>query len=163
MKEPILDPDVIANEVDLLAAAINIDRYVMHAMDRLDEDFTEIDTLAMQTFKQISSSKHLLNDKILQDKETPCDGVTRNLEAITVYNELMEETANSPVSRLRRLCSCCDRSVVYYSTIADKHVDDAVTSMAKQLASSARERSEILKQALGKECGCDDAGGCVIK
>ena len=155
MIEPLLDPDFVNNETDLLAAAIHIDRYVMNAMDRLDEDFKEIDALAIQTFKQLSSSKHLLNDKVLRDKETPGEGVSSNLEEITVYNELMEKEANSPVSRLRRLCACCDRSFAYYSEIAEVHADEAVKLMADKLASSARERSEILKQALGKECGCE--------
>lgn len=155
MLEPLLDPDVVSNEIDLLAAAIHIDRYVMNAMGRLGEDFSEIDALTMQTFNQLSGSKHLLNDKVLRDKETPCEGLTRNLEKITVYNEQMEEKANSPASRLRRLCSCCDRSFSYYSTIAEIHTSEAVKLMAKKLLVAAQKRIEILKQALGKECGCE--------
>ena len=163
MIEPLLDPDVINSEIDLLVAAIHIDRYVMDAMDRLEEDFEEIHSLTMQTFKQLSNSKHLLNDKILCDKEVPNEGVSRNLEEITVYNELMEKKADTPVARLRRLCACCDRSYSYYSTISKCHADKVVRSTAEKLAASADERSKTLKQALGKECGCDDTGSCVIR
>lgn len=162
MIEPLLDPDVISSEIDLLAAAIHIDRYVMNAMDRLDEDFAEIDALAIQMFKQLSSSKHLLNDKVLRDKATPGEAVSNNLEEIMVYNEMMEEQTDSPVARLRRLCACCDRSFIYYSEIAKVHADEAVKLLANKQASSARERSELLKQALGKECGCDEIEGCII-
>ena len=162
MLEPRLDPVVVQNEIDLLAAAIHIDRYVMDAMDRLEDDFTEIHSLTMQTFKQLSNGKHLLNDKVLQEKAVPAEGVTSNLEEITVYNELMEEKTNTPVQRLRRLCACCDRSLVYYNAIAEIHTDEVVKIAAEKLAASANERSNILKQALGKECGCDDTGSCVI-
>jgi len=154
MVEPRLDPDVIYNETDLLAAAIHIDRYVMDAMERLDYDFVELNDLAMQTFKQLSRNKFALNEKVLNDKNAPGEGVTRNLEEITAYNELMEKTANSPKSRLQRLCACCERSLVFYSAIAESAADEVVRLTVQGLASSARERTGILKQALGGECGC---------
>jgi len=158
MVEPKLDPEVIHSETDLLAAAIHIDRYVMDAMDRLDEDFAEINTLATQTFKQLSQNKHVLNDKILSDKDVPGESVTSNLEKITQYNEKMEKLVDTPVSRLQRLCACCDRSVVFYGAIVESTTDEAVKAKAQELASSASERQDILKQALGNECGCNDSG-----
>jgi len=36
-----LDPKVVHNVIDLLAAAVHIDRNLMDMMDRLDEDFAE--------------------------------------------------------------------------------------------------------------------------
>ncbi len=161
MVEPKLDPDVIHNETDLLVAAIHIDRYVMDAMDRLDEDFSQINTLTMQTFKQLSQNKYVLNDKVLNDKHMPSEDVTINLEEITLYNEQMEERVDTPVLRLQRLCACCDRSFVFYKTVAETTDDEAIKAKAQELAASAHARQEILKQALGKECGCD-ASGCRI-
>ena len=155
MTETRLDPKVIENETDLLVAAIHIDRYLMDAMDRLEEDFAEIHALTMQTFKQLSRNKHLLNDKVSSDKELPSAEVTRNVEKITTYNEQMEEKADSPASRLRRLCTSCERSLTFYNAINDIHADKIVKIMAQNLASSAQERMTILKQALGSECGCD--------
>ena len=158
MVEPRLDSKIIHNETDLLAAAIHIDRYLMDAMERLDEDFADIDDLTMQTFKQLSRSKHALNDKILSDKEVPGEDVTSNLEQITLYNEQMEEVANSPKSRLQRLCACCDRSFAFYTAITETSEDEDVLMTAQKLASSAFDRIGVLKQALGNECGCDGPG-----
>lgn len=160
MLEPSLDPEVIHTETDLLVASIHIDRYLIDAMDRLEEDFTEIHSLTMQTFKQLSRNKHLLNDKVLSEKAMnikagPGEEVTRNLEKITSYNEQMEEIVDTPVSRLRRLCTCCDRSLTFYNAIKDASADGEVTIKAQYLASSAQDRIAILKQALGSECGCD--------
>lgn len=157
MLAPSLDPYVVHNETDLLAAAIHIDRYVMDAMDRLEEDFAEIHSLTMQTFKQLSRNKHVLNDIVLSGKNVPGEDVTSNLEKITLYNEQMEEVADSPKSRLQRLCACCDRSLAFYQAIVETADDEAVALTAQKLASSALDRTGILKQALGKECGCDDS------
>ncbi len=156
MIKPKLDPEIVHNVTDLLAAAIHIDRYMMDAMERLDEDFAEINTLTMETFKQLSRSKHALHDKILSDKQAPGESVTRNLEEITLYNEQMEEIANSPISRLQRLCACCDRSFAFYQAIIETTADEAIKSTAQNLASSAIDRIGVLRLALGKECGCDD-------
>lgn len=158
MIEPKLDPGVVHNETDLLVAAIHIDRYVMDAMDRLDEDFAQINALTMQTFKQLSQNKHVLNGKVLSDKTVPSEDVTINLEEITQYNEQMEERVDTPVLRLQRLCACCDRSFIFYKTVAESSSDEAIKNRAQELASAAHARQEILKQALGKECGCDDSG-----
>ena len=158
MVEPKLNPEIIRSETDLLAAAIHIDRYVMDAMDRLDEDFSKINTLATQTFKQLNQNKHVLNDKILSDKVVPSESVTSNLEEITLYNEQMEALVDTPVSRLQRLCACCYRSVVFYGAVAETAKDASLKAKAQELASSASERQDILKQALGNECGCNDSG-----
>ena len=158
MMEPKIDPNVIQNETDLLAAAIYIDRYVMDAMDRLDEDFEQINSLTIQTFKQLSQNKYVLNDKVLSGETELSEDVTRNLKEITLYNEQREEQFDTPVSRLQRLCACCDRSFAFYDAVAESASDEAVRARARELVSSAFERSEILKRALGKECGCDGSG-----
>jgi len=155
MIEPKLNPEVIHNETDLLAAAIHIDRYMMDAMDRLDEDFAEINSLTMQTFRQLSRNKYVLNDKVLSDRQTPGEEVTSNLEQITLYNEQMEAQVDTPTSRLQRLCACCDRSFDFYDAIAETSTDEAVVTTAQQLARSARERINILREALGEKCGCE--------
>ncbi len=155
MVEPKLDPEVIHNETDLLAAAIHLDRYMMAAMDRLDEDFAEINSLTMQTFRQLSRNKYVLNDKVLSDKQAPGEDVTHNLKQITLYNKQMEEQVDTPTSRLQRLCACCDRSFDFYGAIAETSSDEAVTVTAQQLACSARERIGILRDALGEKCGCE--------
>ncbi|MBE9559294.1 MAG: hypothetical protein IMF15_00830 [Proteobacteria bacterium] len=156
MVEPKLDPEVIHTEIDLLAAAIHIDRYVIDAMDRLEEDFAQIHSLTMQTFKQLSKNKHVLNDKVLNDEITPGEDVNCNLEKITLYNVQMEKIANSPKARLQRLCACCDRSFAFYGDIIKSTGDETIKLAAQDLASTALDRIGILRQALGSECGCDN-------
>ena len=150
-----LDPTVIHTETDLLAAAMHIDRYVMNALNRLDEEFSGIHSLTMNTFKQLNKNKHALNNKITRDKEVPSDDVTSSLERITLYNEQMEEKTTTPTSRLQRLCACCDRSFAFYEAVVEMSTDEAVKLFAQKLASSAHDRIVVLRGALGKECGCD--------
>ena len=68
----------------------------------------------------------------------------------------MEEVANSPKSRLQRLCACCDRSFSFYKAIVETTADEAIKSLARNLTSSALDRIGILKQALGSKCGCNE-------
>ena len=158
-----IDPKFIHNETDLLAAAMHIDRYVMDAMNRLDEDFSGINTLALQTFKQFNRSKMALNNKVKIDKEVPGDDVTSHMEEIISCNEQMEGRADTPTLRLQRLCACCDQSFVFYQAIIETTIDDAIMSAAKELSSSAHDRIDILRQALGKECGCEcEESGCQV-
>lgn len=153
-----LDPEVIKNETDLLAVAIYIDRYVMEGIDRLDEDFEQINALTLQTFKQLSQNKHVLNDKVCNRENELSEGITLNLKEITLCNEQLEGQLDTPVSRLQRLCACCDRSFAFYRAVSETTTDEAVKVRSQELASSAFERKEILKRALGKECGCDGSG-----
>jgi hypothetical protein len=163
MTGPKLDPKFIHNVTDLLAAAMYIDRYVIDAMNRLDEDFSGINSLAIQTFKQFNRNKTALNNKVKIDKEVPGDDVNFSMEEIISCNERMEEKADTPTLRLQRLCACCDQSFSFYEAIIETTNDDIVMLAAKEQASSARDRIDILRQALGKECGCEcEELGCQV-
>ena len=156
-----LDPYIVHNETDLLAAAMHIDRYVMDAITRLDDYCSGIQSLAIQTFQQFKRSKMALNNKVKVDKEVPGDEVTSNMEEIFTCNEQMEEKADTPTLRLQRLCACCDQSYSFYQAIIETTIDNAIMLAAKELASSAHDRIDILRQALGNECGCECEGsGC---
>ena len=153
-----LDPKFIHNVTDLLSAAMHIDRYVIDAMNRLNEDFHGINSLARKTFKQFNRNKTALNNKVKIDKEVPGDDVTSNMEEIISCNERMEEKTDTSTLRLQRLCACCDQSLSFYEAIIETTSDDIVMLAAKEQASSARDRIVILRQAHGKECGCEDSG-----
>jgi hypothetical protein len=156
MTGPKLDPKFIHNVTDLLAAAMHIDRYVMDEMNRLDEDFSGIHSLAIQTFKQFNRNKIALNNKVKIDKVVPGDDVISDMEEIISCNEQMKEKADTPALRLQRLCAFCDQSFSFYEAIIETTDDDTVMLTAKEQASSAHDRIVILRQALGKECGCAD-------
>ncbi len=151
MVEPILNPKIIHNVTDLLVAALHIDRYIISALDRLDEDFVEINTLALTMFKQISQNKHHLNKIVLVDKVLPNEDVSNHLEAITLYNENMETQFDSPRVKLQRLCTCCDRCFAFYDAIVKSTSDESLMKAAQKLASFALDRHEMLKVALNEQ------------
>jgi hypothetical protein len=153
--EPMLDPVLIRYEADLLIAAIYIDRYLLDAMNRLEQDFAKIHFLSTQTFKQITRNKYILNDKILTAKEKTGDDTIANLEKVIAYNEQMEEKAENPGSKLQRLCVCCNRSIIFYEAIVAMTADENIRSCAQKLALSVNDRMKILEQAPGRECRCD--------
>jgi len=150
MLEMKLDPKVVHNVIDLLAAAIHIDRNLMDMMDRLDEDFAEISTLTRQIFKQLSRNKHALNDKVLTGKEAPSEDVINHLEKFTLHNKQMELHANTPKSQLQRLCTCCELCSAFYEAIVETAVDETVALIAQELAASTFDRVKILKMALAR-------------
>lgn len=154
--EPRLNASAVHNEIDLLAAAIHIDRYLMSAMDRLNEEYSEINNLVEQTYTQLNRSKRALNDRVLDGDHTPGDDMTNNLEAITSYNEQMEHKVDTPQAKLQRLCACCDRSFSFYDAVVETTEDEAVMLTAQKLTSSALDRIGVLKQVLGKQCGCTE-------
>ena len=149
--EPRLDPKAIHNEADLLAAAIHIDRRLADDMDIYTTDSPEIDSLARETRQQISN-----NENALSDKSSPGEDITQSLEKIESYNSYMEKQSNSPDSKLHRLCACCDRSFTFYDAVVETTSDEAIMLTAQQLTSSALDRIGIVKQVLGKECGCNE-------
>ena len=154
MVEPRLNPKAVHNEADLLAAAIHIDQYLADAMNRVAENSAEIDSLARETRLQISSNENALYDEAMKNKTPPGEEITSNLEQITLYNAQMEKNANTPQSRLQRLCACCDRSFAFYDAIVETTADEKVMLTAQKLTSSALDRIGVLKKNLGKECGC---------
>jgi len=155
MAEGKLEPEIIQSEIDLLAAAMHIDRYLMDAMNRLDDEYSELNSIALLTYNQLSKIKHRLNKKILSEKKSPSDELTSNVENNILCNMQMEDEDGTPKSKLQKLCYCCHGSLDYYEAIAEKSVDEAIKSTAQGLVSSARERNDLLRQALGVECGCD--------
>ncbi len=156
MVEPRLNPNAVHNEADLLAAAIHIDHYLADEMNKVAENSPEIKALARETRLQISANENLLYDDAINKQQSPGEEITNNLEQLESYNAYMEKNDNSPNSNLQRLCACCDRSFAFYDAVVETTADENVMLMAQQLTSIALDRIGVLKQALGKECGCTE-------
>lgn len=156
MVEPRLNPNAVHNEADLLAAAIHIDHYLADEMNKVAENSPEIKALARETRLQISANENLLYDDAINKKMSPGEEITNNLEQLESYNAYMEKNDKSPNSNLQRLCACCDRSFAFYDAVVETAADENVMLMAQQLTSIALDRIGVLKQALGKECGCTE-------
>ena len=144
--EPRLDPKTIHNEADLLAAAVHIDRYIAEQMQAFTATTPEINALAKETQKQISS-----NELALENKTSPNAEITKNLEQLTLYYSNMKEGDDNADLNLQRLWSCCDRSFAFYDAIVETATDEAVMLMAQKLTSSALDRIGVLKEILEEE------------
>lgn len=154
--EPRLNPKAVHNEADLLAAAIHIDQYLVNEMSRVAENSPEIEALARETRLQISANENALYDDAVNKQMTPGEEISKNLEQLASYNTYMEKNDDSPDSRLKRLCACCDRSFSFYDAVVEATEDEKVMLTAQKLTSSALDRIGVLKQVLGKECGCEN-------
>lgn len=143
MTEPRLDPKAIHNEADLLAAAIHIDRYLAEQMKALSTTTPEINSLAKQTQQQINDNEHAL-----ENKTSPGNDITKNLEQLKLHRTYMKQKFDSPDLELQQLWACCDRSFAFYDTIVEAAIDENVMLAAQKLTSSALDRISVLKNIL---------------
>lgn len=141
--EPRLDPKAIHSEADLVAAAIHIDSYLAEQMEVLSTTTPEINSLAKQTQQQINDNEHAL-----ENKTSPGNDITKNLEQLKLYRASMEEKLDKPDLELQRLWSCCDRSFAFYDAVVETSDDEDVMLAAQKLTSSALDRIGILKNIL---------------
>lgn len=136
-----LDPQLIQNQSDLLAAAIHIDRYLESQMVIVTENKPEIETLRKETHQQIS-----INEKTLNNQIPPSDEIVKNLQQLKADHPIMDERLGNPELELQQLWSCCDRSFAFYDAIVETATDEDVMLTAQNLTSSALDRIGILKE-----------------
>ena len=141
--EPRLDPKAIHSEADLVAAAIHIDSYLAEQMKALSTTTPEINSLARQTQQQINDNEHAL-----ENKTSPGNDITKNLEQLKLHRASMKEELDNPNLELQRLWSCCDRSFAFYDAVVEIADDEDVMLAAQKLTSSALDRIGILKNIL---------------
>ncbi len=152
--EPRLDPKSVHNEADLLAAAIHIDSFLEVEMEKVSENSPEIVSLARETRLQINEHEKVLYKKSLDQNELPGADISSNLAQVKSYNEYLGAEAETQVLRIQRLCACCDRSFAFYDAVVETTSNEVVMLTAQKLTSLALDRIGVLKEALGKECGC---------
>ncbi|RDH86130.1 MAG: hypothetical protein DIZ80_01280 [endosymbiont of Galathealinum brachiosum] len=143
-ESPRLDPELIQNQSDLLAAAIHIDRYLESQMLIVTENKPQIEALIKETNQQIS-----INEKTLSNQMPPGEEIVKNLEQLKANHPEMNERLGNPELELQRLWSCCDRSFAFYDAIVETTTDEAVMLTAQNLTSNALDRIGVLKEAFG--------------
>ena len=156
MVEPRLDPRSVHNEADLLMAAIHIDHFLEEEMNKISENSPKITSLSRETRLQITSNEDVLTDLAMNKKVIPGDDISSNLAQVKSYNDYMGENATTQVLKIQRLCACCDRSFAFYDAVVETTADEAVMLTAQKLSSLALDRIGVLKETLGKECGCTE-------
>ncbi|MCW8933555.1 MAG: ferritin family protein [Gammaproteobacteria bacterium] len=142
---PKIDPEIIQNQSDLLAAAIHIDEYLESQMAIVAEKNPEIETLRKDTQQQIS-----INKKTLSHQEPPGDEITQSLDQLKTYNSETNERLDNPDLQVQRLWSCCDRSFAFYDAVVESTTDEAVMLTAQNLTTTALDRIGVLKQVFAE-------------
>ena len=138
---PNLDPGLIQNQSDLLAAAIHIDRYLESQMVIVAENNPEIEKLRKETHQQIA-----LNEKTLSKQIPPGEEMVKNLQQLKADHPAMNERLDNPELELQRLWSCCDRSFAFYDAVVETATDEAVMLTAQNLTSAALDRIGFLRE-----------------
>jgi len=141
------DPRTIQNESELLAAAIEIDRYLGDAVDGIDSDSPQLAAFASETRQQISENENLLNRLAPGYSNLPAGKIALSLAQAGASEA---KTADEP-GELQRLGAYCDASFAFYDAIVESTRDEAMMHTAQSLTSSALNRIGVLKQVLANE------------
>ena len=142
------DPGTIQNEMELLASAIQIDRYLSDAIGKIDTDSPQLATLARATRQQISNNEDALNSLAPDYREIP--GLIPMLLAHAEANDATTEDGSGSLgAELQRLSIYCDQSFAFYDAIVESTSDESMMRTAQTLTSSALDRIGILKQITG--------------
>jgi len=149
--ESVADPRTIQDETELLATAINIDRYLADAIDKIDTDSPQLAALAREIRQQISNNENALNRMAPNYSELPGAKISMTLAQADSNEALTEDEPGSPGSQLQRLGIYCDQSFAFYDAIVESTTDESMMRTAQTLTSSALDRIAVLKQVAGNE------------
>ena len=142
------DPRTIQNEIELLASAIQIDRYLSDAISKIDTDSPQLAALARETRQQISNHEEALNSLAPDYREIP--GLIPMLLAHAEANDATTEFGSGSLgAELQRLSIYCDQSFAFYDAIVESTSDESMMRTAQTLTSSALDRIGVLKQVTG--------------
>jgi len=150
-EEPRLDASAITNEVDLLAAAIHIDEYLLTQMQAIKSTTQKISPLLIETQNHIIKNKATLFEQQKQLQLTPSEEITNNLKKLKQHNIYIQKKFNQPDQEASRLWACCDRSFAFYDAIVASSDDEKIMLAAQTLTSIALDRIGFLKQVFGDE------------
>jgi rubrerythrin len=150
-EEPRLDASTITNEVDLLAAAIHIDNYLLEQMQLIKNNTPAIAPLLDQSQQYIADNEAALEVKKNKDQLIPSEDITSNLQKLKQHNAYMQNKFDQPGQETSRLWACCDRSFAFYDAIVESTEDEKVMLAAQGLTAIALDRIGFLKQILGDE------------
>jgi len=145
-----LDASAIHSEVDLLTAAIHIDRDLLEQMKTIKSSTPQIETLLDASQNAISEHETTLRNKAKNDQLIPSEDITAKLKELKSYNLYMQQKLNPP-GEISRLWACCDRSFAFYDMIVTTTDNEKLMLRAQQLTSVALDRIGFLKTLFGDD------------
>jgi len=152
-QEPRLDVSAIHSEVDLLAAAIHIDRHLLGQMNIIKNNTSLIDTLLSASQNAIREHETTLRNNAENDQLIPGEAITENLKKLKSHNNYMQHKFNQPNQEVSRLWACCDRSFAFYDMIVETTDNENIMLAAQKLTSVSLDRIGFLKTLFGDEVG----------
>jgi len=147
-QEPRLDASIINSKVDLLAAAIHIDRYLIDQMQTIKKSNPEIMSLLLESTEQLAENELSLEDEKTHHQFMPSEEVADNLEKLKQHNLFMQQKFDQPNQEASRLWACCDRSFAFYDAIVATTDNENIMLLAQRLTSSSLDRIKALKTLL---------------
>jgi len=145
------DPRTIQNETELLAAAIEIDRYLGDALGKIESDSAQLAVLVRETRQQIDNNEDILNSLAPAYGKTAAAEIVMALAQAATNEATTVGESGGPDSELQRLSAYCDASFAFYDAIVESTADEAMMRSAQSLTSSALDRIGVLKRVAGKE------------
>lgn len=150
-EEPKLNTHAITNEVDLLAAAIHIDEYLLVQMQVIKNVTPQINPLLIKSKNHIAKNKAALLSQKKQFELIPSEEITNNLIKLKQHNIYMQNKFNQPNQEVLRVWACCDRSSAFFDAIVISTDDEKIMLSAQALTSIALDRIGFLKQVFGDD------------
>ena len=147
----VADPRSIQNEVELLATAIDIDRYLLDALDKIDSESPQLAALTRETRQQISNNEATLDSISPGCEESLPADIARSLAQAGANETVTTDESGDPGARLKRLGAYCDASFAFYDAIVESTTDESMMRSAQSLTASALDRIGILKQVMTNE------------
>jgi rubrerythrin len=147
--ETTANPRAIQNESELLAAAIEIDRYLSVALTKLEPDSPQLAALARDTRQLISSHETALDRMAPGYSESASAEIAISLAQADANRTIPEDDSPSLDDELQRLSAYCDQSFVFYDAIVESTTDESMMQTAQALTASALDRIGVLKQVTG--------------
>ena len=147
--ETTADPRAIQNKIELLAAAIEIDRYLSVALTKLEPDSPQLAALARDTRQQISSHETALERMAPDYSESAAAEIPLSLAQADANRTIPEADSPSLDDELQRLSAYCDQSFAFFDAIVESTTDESMMQTAQALTASALDRIGVLKQVTG--------------
>ncbi|MCP4470518.1 MAG: ferritin family protein [Gammaproteobacteria bacterium] len=147
----VADPRSIQNEIELLAAAIEIDRYLGDAIGQIDSDSPQLAALARETRLKISNNENTLNSLAPDYRRIPGTEIVRSLAQSGASEAMTAGKSGGPDPELQRLSDYCDASFAFYDAIVESTADESIMRTAQALTASALDRIGVLKRMIANE------------
>jgi rubrerythrin len=147
--ETAADPRAIQNEIELLATAIEIDRYLSVALTKLEPDSPQLAALARDTRQLISSHETALDRMAPGYSESAAAEIALSFAQADSDRTIPADDSPSLAEELQRLSAYCDQSFVFYDAIVETTTDESMMQTAQALTASALDRIGVLKQVTG--------------